>query len=84
MALRGRLSHIRFHCHKMNQEKKSEKNTEPINHSNEKRFSLRGVYLSIPVIIQNDASKKKLKPMKQPQTDHNMCLWLIIVYMGLT
>ena len=42
----------------MNQEKKREKNTEPINHSNEKRFSLRGVYLNIPVIIQNDASKK--------------------------
>lgn len=58
MALRGRLSHIRFHCNEMNQEKKREKNTEPINHSNEKRFSLRGVYLSIPVIIQNDASKK--------------------------
>ena len=30
------------------------------------------VYLSIPVIIQNDASEKKLKPIKQPQTDHSM------------
>lgn len=80
MALRGRLSHIRFHCNKMNQEKKREKIQNPLT----TRMRNASVYLSIPVIIQNDASEKKLKPIKQPQTDHSMCLWLVIVYMGRT